>query len=263
MLNGNLPSGIRREANGGVPVNIQDQTTKPVILNFNNVTNSTTLKADATKGAKTIDLASTTGSADGKYIIIFDPSSLNFSFYTQIGAAAVDTITLDSPLDFDYPAGSYVDLANIDMSVNGDVTPVTFGLRGAGSPPGVDLSVHITGINFFCIAATAVDLTKFADIAALTKGLILRKRDGTFQNIVNIKNNAMISAFSERFTITQATNPVQGEDGFYGSARFAGQDNLGVAINLNIGEDLEFIVQDDLTGITYLSISATGHVTQD
>ena len=263
-LKGNLPSGIPRESNGAVPVNLQDQTSKPVLLNFNNVTNSTTLKADAVKGASTIDLTSTTGSADGKYIIIFDPSSLNFSFYTQLGAAAGDTITIDTPLDYAYPAGSYVDLANINMAVDGSVTPVTYGLRGTGAPPGVDLSVDITGISFYCLAASAVDLSKFADLAALTKGLVLRKRDGDYMNIENIKTNAQLGSFNPHsFIITQATNPAQGQDGFYGSFTFAGQDNLGVAVRLAIGEDLEIINPENLSGITYLSFAAKGHVVQD
>lgn len=251
------------DKNGGVPVNIQDQTTKPIFLNFNNVANSTTLKSQATMDARTIDLTDTTGTAAGKYIIIFDPSSGNFSFYTQLGAAVGDTITLDTPLDFSYPAGSFVDVSDINLAVNGLVTPKVFGLRGVGTPTGVELTVDITGINFFCLASSAVELSLFADVTALTNGLVLRKRNDDIVNIANIKSNGQIASIANIFVITEATNPAQGQDGFYGSVDFAGQMNLGVAIRLPIGEDLEFIIQDNLSGITFLAVTASGHVIQN
>lgn len=256
-------SVIPIEQTGGVPVDIQDQTTKPVILNFNKVENSTALSAQATKGANTITISDTTGFVDGRYIIIFDPTSNNFSFYTQLGAPSGNIITLDTPLDYAYPIGSYVDSAITDMSVNGNVTPQVFGLRGTGIPPGVELTVDITRIIFYCVASSAVDLLKFANITALTKGLVLRKRNDEVQNFFNIKTNADIAGLMYDFIILQATNPAQGEDGFYARLTFAGQEKIGVAIRIPVGEDLEFVVQDDLSAITLLKVIAEGHVVQD
>ena len=57
-----------------------------------------------------------------------------------------------------------------------------------------------------------------------------------------------------------ATNPQQGQDGFLFRLTFAGMNKLGVAIRLNPGEDLQFLVQDDLSGITVLEVTAEGHV---
>lgn len=262
-MSGGDGSIVPLEDNGGVPVNLQDQTTRSLILNFNKVTNSTTLSVPAVKGAYTITLTSTTGFASGTYVILFDPSSMNFSFYKQIGVAVGNVITLDTPLDYAYPAGTNVDAATTNMNVNGAVTPQIFGLRGVGTPPGVDVTVDITRILFYCIAASAVDLSTFADIAALTRGLVLRKRNSVVENIFNVKSNAELAGLMFDFSVSAATNPVQGEDGFFARLTFAGQEKIGVAIRLPVGEDLEFIIQDDLSAITSLQVIAEGHLIQD
>lgn len=250
------------EINGGVPVNLQDQTTRSIIVKFNEVSNSTTLDIPAIKGAYTIKPTSTTGFIDKKYIILFDPASENFSFYTQIGAPAAGIVTLDTPLDFAYPAGAFIDAAITDMSVDGSGTPRVFGLRGTGSPPGVDIQVDITSIIIQCMTLTAVSLVKFGDLSALTRGLVLRKRNSIIENIFNVKSNNQLSGIME-FDPIVASNPGQGIDGFRAELIFTGQENIGVAIRLPIGEDLEVLNQDLLTGLTSLEMTAKGHIVQD
>jgi len=60
-----------------------------------------------------------------------------------------------------------------------------------------------------------------------------------------------------------ALNPVQGIDGFVARLTFAGQNKVGVAIRLPIGQDLEVLVQDDLEAITKLEIVAEGHIVDE
>ncbi len=222
---------------------------------------STDLSIPGVKGAYTIKPTSTTGFTDGRYIILFDPASENFSFYTQIGAPAAGIITLDTPLDFAYPAGAFVDVAITDMSING-ISTRTFGLRGTGAPPGVDIRVDITTIIIQCVADSATDLDKFGDLTALTRGLVLRKRNDVVQNIFNVKSNNEISGVMKYDPVVTA-NPGQGIDGFRAELIFTGQENIGVAIRLPIGEDLEVLVQDNLTDLTFLEITAKGHLVQD
>lgn len=246
--------------------NLQDQTSRAIILKFNEISNTTALSVAGTKDTNTITVSSTTGFTAGKYIIVFDPLSKNFSFYTQIGAAVGNVITLDTPLDFSYPIGTNVDTAITNMNVDGSGTPRIFGLRGMGSPPGVDIKVDITRIMFHCISALPVDLTTLGGIAGgLTKGIVCRKRDGIFQNIFNIKTNGELEgglAFDH--TIHAATNPQQLIDGFSSRFTFAGQSKVGVAVRLPVGEDLEMIIQDNLNigvpTLTLLEMTAEGHV---
>lgn len=258
----NLTSPL--ESNGGVPVNLQDQTTRPLIVKFNEVSHSTDLDIPAVKGAYTIKPTSTTGFVDKKYIIIFDPASKNFSFYTQIGAPAAGVVTLDTPIDFAYPAGTFVDAAITNMGVNGSGTARVFGLRGIGAPPGVDIVADITRIIFHCVAPGAVALDTFASLTALTRGLVMRRRDGTIQNIFNLKTNGEIAGIMFDHNITIAGNPAQGGvDGFISRLTFAGQNKIGVAIRLPIGEDAEILVQDALQTIPLLEVIAEGHIVTD
>ena len=63
--------------------------------------------------------------------------------------------------------------------------------------------------------------------------------------------------------VSQSINPAQGVDGFTARMTFAGQNKVGVAIRLPIGEDLEFIIQDDLTNIVTYEVVAEGHIVDE
>lgn len=263
----NSGTWVKYYTGGAKDVAIQDQTSRPIIVKFNEVSNSTTLSVAAVKGEYTITVASTTGFVDGKYIIMFDPASENFSFYTQVGAVAGSVVTLDTPIDFAYPVGTFVDTSTTNMNVDGSVTPRVFGLRGTGAPPGVDITVDITRIIFQCTTNSAVSLPLFGNLTELTNGLVLRRRDGAVQNIFNVKTNGDIAGIMFDFNVTAALNPVQGRDGFVSRLTFASQGKIGVAIRLPVGEDLEFVVQDDLADgspdITLFEVIAEGHVVVD
>ncbi|MEE9571453.1 MAG: hypothetical protein V3W20_00220 [Candidatus Neomarinimicrobiota bacterium] len=248
----------------GLDVNIQDQTTDPIIVKFNQLEESTTLSSAASIDDMTITLTDATGTADGKYIILFDPNSVRFTTFIQIGAAAGNVITLDCPIDFDYPAGTFVDITETNMNVNGSVTTQTFGLRGAGAPlPGVELDFDLTRIIISCETTDAVDLSKFGDIiGGLTNGICCRRRDGKFQNVFNVKTNKDIAGIMFDWVVFDAQNLQQGQHGFIGRLTFAGQNKLGVTIRLKIGEDLEFLIQDNLSTLLTLEVIAEGHIVQ-
>lgn len=246
-------------------VALQDQTTDPIIAYFNQVHNSTTLAVavpDVSTDPRIIVVASATGIVIGSYIILFDPASTRFSTFFVTAVNGVN-ITLDTPVDFEYPIGTSVDVAIVDMSVNGSVTPQVFGLRGTGAPPGIELSFDVTRIIISCIAASPVDLSLFADITALTNGLMMRSRNARTKNIFNVKDNREMAGIMFDFAVTSALNPAQGEDGFIGRLTFGGQNKLGVVIRLPIGDDLEVWVQDNLTAITDFRIIAEGHIVED
>lgn len=254
----------------GQDVNNQDQTTDEIIARFNKVSHGTTLASSGSINDKTITLTDPTGAAAGKYIILFHPESERFTPFFQVGAAAGNVITLDSRLDFDYPAGTFIDLADTNMAVDGSVTAQTFGIRGIGAPPGVDIEFDQTRIIMSCLCETAVDLAKFADLDPLTHGIEFRMRDGRYHNSFNVKTNREIDAiFGTDWKPYEAINPVQGQDGFTARVTYSGLDKMGVAKRMRIGEDFEATVQDDLLTIqsagrqiTLLEIFTQGHITQ-
>jgi len=130
--------------------------------------------------------------------------------------------------------------------LNGSVTPQTFGIRGSGVGEPIGAEFDITRIIIKCHASTAVDLNKFGDLAKLTNGLILRKRDDIYQNLFNIKDNGELAGLLYDWTVYQASHPTQAVDGFAARLTFSGQSKIGVTVRLAAGEDLEFIIQDDL-----------------
>jgi hypothetical protein len=178
------------------------------------------------------------------------------------------TFDIDTPFDFAFPAGTYTDVSTTNLNVNGSVTPQVFGLRGVGTPPGVNLTVDITRLIFSCITTSAVDLSKFANFTALTKGLVCRVRNGTYENVFNLKSNREIAGIMFDWTPFASTNPQQGVDGFISRLTFAGSNKIGVTKRLALSEDLEIIVQDDLATaqggetITTFEIIAEGHIVE-
>lgn len=247
---------------GGIDVNNQDQTTPSIITKFNKVLNSTTLAAEAARGSRDIVVADATGFIIGRYIILFNPTTERYMWGYATNVVGT-TVTLDTPLDSTFPIGTYVDSAITNMNVNGSVTPQVFGLRGTGSPPGVDLAADITRIITSCETDSPVNLTLFGDLPALANGLVLRRRNGDFYNILNVKDNFEIAGIQFDFNVSQALNPAQGIDGFVCRLTFGGQNKIGVVQRLPIGDDLEIIIQDDLTGLVRFEIVAEGHIVDE
>lgn len=243
---------------------VNDQTTPALITKFNQSQTSTVLTAEGVQFSYDIEVASTVGMSVGtSFIILFDVGTGRF-YLGYIIAINGLTVTLDTQLDFAFPVGTIVDVTITDMSVDGSVTPQIFGIRGLGIIPGIDQEYDITRIIFKCFTTSAVDLSKFGDIAGgLTKGLALRHRDGTVNNIFNVKTNGDIEGITLDWKPFSAQNPNQGQNGFSARLTFGGQDKIGVVQRIGPGEDLEIIVQDDLTGITLLEIIAEGHQVEE
>ena len=131
------------------------------------------------------------------------------------------------------------------------------------------MSFDLTRVIFKCKTLTAVDLNTFGDLAKLVKGLAFRARNGTYQNIFNVKDNGELAGIMFDFQVAAATNPQQGQDGFTARLTYAGMEKIGVAKELPIGTDFESIVQDNLLvaqsasrQITLLEIIAEGHITE-
>ncbi len=249
------------EIDGSTRATLQDQTTPVIIVPFNFVDETSTLAAPAAYNDTSVTVTDDAGMADGDHFVIYGETNTNYYIGQVVGTPVANVVQLDTPIDSAFPAGELVSGGNTNMAVDGSSTPVTYTLRGAD--PGIDITIDITRILFQCQTLTAVDLSTFGDIAGgLTKGLVLRRVDGTTQNIFNIKTNGDLAGIAYDFTVAQATNPQQGVDGFNSRLTFAGQSKIGVALRIGPGDSLEFIIQDDLSTISLLKVIAEGHVVQ-
>jgi len=248
---------IATVTNGGLDVNIQNHFTPTVIVKFNKINVKAVLSSAAIVGAYTLIVNSSIGMSIGNYLIVYNALSNRYTTFIVLNIVS-NTITLDSSIDYAYPIGSNVDVGITNMNVNGSVTPQTFGIRGTEIGNEVPTTIDITRIIFKCLTSGAVDLNKFGNITTLTRGLLFRLRNGVTRNIFNVKNNGEIAGIMLDWIPYSASNPAQGVNGFTARLTFSGMEKLGVTIRLSPGEDLECLIQDDLTGITSLEITAEG-----
>lgn len=241
-------------------VTIENQTTPVIILPMAKEVTRTTLAANSVVGLYDLSVVSSTGFVIGHHLRLVDPDSDRF-YYATILDIQANVITLDTQLDFVYLAGSQVVDAVINMAVNGALIPVIFKHRlGSPSTPS---DTDITRIILTCTTSTSIDLSKFGDLAPLGRGLTFRKVGGRSNNLFNIKTNADLSNIAYDFVVYDSTNPAQGLDGFSSRLTFAGTNKIGVALRVGKDDNLEVIIQDDLTGLTSLVMIVEGHATEN
>ena len=114
-------------------------------------------------------------------------------------------------------------------------------------------------LTFFIVlkpfgSPVAPDLSKFGDIVGgITRGVQIRRVDGTYQNIVNFKTNGDMNNIMYDLTIQAAKGSQQ--DGL--TARFT-MSALGAVVRIGEGEDLQIIIQDDLTSLGSFTMIAEG-----
>lgn len=251
------------ESNGGVPVNIQDQTTRLLDLYFLKVdpASFTTLSADAAPNDRTVTLTSTTGFVAGSMIGLSTATESKFYFGVQLGAPVGNVITLDTPLDDYFLTGTNAFSTSFDLNVNGDVTPQIFQIGPVGV--GTGLEVDLTRVMGYMEHASAMDDSKFGGRAALTKGIVLRRKyNGTYQSVWNAKTNGEMSLIcaSDFFYTSKAP---AGFNGARFRNTFGGQEKHGVVVRLAPTETLELVIQDDLTSFNRFNMMAQGHFTQN
>lgn len=252
--------GVVAENDSCYPVCIQDQTSPVLIITMLQPLASATLAADTVYNGYTIEVDSATGMAIGQSVRIIDIVNNRF-FQGSIIDLVGTTITTDMPMDFVYTAGVEVATGNLNMAVDGSVTPVVFSLRiGSTSIPA---TADVTRMIMVCEANTAVDLNKFGDLPELERGVVFRSTNGTTQNIWLTKSNRGLVGIGYDWTPYAASNPSQGIDGFGWRLTFNGQEKLGVALRVQQDENLEIIIQDDLTGLVSLSVVLEGHAVEE
>jgi len=238
----------------------QDNTAPPFIVFVNQIANGTDTDTAtiAVYDAYSVDVVDITGFVVGYTAVIADPLTGRF-YFGKIMSIVGNTITLDTPFDYDYPVGSLCDCRRLNMNIDGSTTTEKFYIRGEGTRE-IPAVFDISRIIITCTTATPCDLSTFGDLAALTNGLVMRRVNGETTNIFNVKSNQDLANLAFDFQIYDKTRPNEGQDGFTCRLTFNGQSKMGVAIRIGPGEDIEFLIQDDLSALTNLKIIVEGHI---
>jgi len=242
-------------------VNIQDQHSPPFDLLFTQAKGApTTLSSGVAVNDKTIEVASAANITVGTYLGVFSGDSDEGRYYWgDVLEVSETTITLDSPMDYEYQVGDTVLPTITNMAVNGSVTPQVFAIQAGDS----GIYLDITRIMLSMVCDTQPLLSKFGDITALTHGLVFRYRDHVYRNLFNWKTNYDIGVYSYDLSVYDATHPVNDLFGLNCRFTYAGQDKHGVVIRIGPGEAAEFVIQDDLSDLVHLQAIAEGHLVVD
>ena len=247
-----------RVTNGGLDINIQDQHTKVIHGFFAKLTATpTTLSVAASAGDYTLTVTNTAGFVDGAQLELVDAAGTAM-FATQLGAISGNTLTIDTPVERPFAIGATIFPMNTNMKVDGSSTVQIFQF----GPVGLVFEVDITRVMGYLQSSTTMDDGKFGGITALTKGCVFRKNngDGTYYNYGNAKTNGALSMANFDFAYT-----AKAPGGSYGArwrGTFAGPSKRGVTIRLSAGESLEWLIQDDLTGLDVFNLMAQGHIVE-
>ncbi len=240
-----------------VDVFVQDQTSPAFDQFFLRAISTTTLELAAAEDAYTVEVAAGHSLTAGDFIGII---GVTRAYQGQIISIAVNVLTLDTPINFAFPAGSTVVEADRELNVDGTAPDrITFVV----SAP-TDQTVDITRIMMQMQLSNAPDFSAFGDIAlGLANGVVLRANNGVKTNYWNVKNNAEFAHLAYDYNTYAATNPAQGVWGIALRYSFAGQDKHGVAVRLEPGDALEIIIQDDLSSLLLFRMIAEGHIIVD
>lgn len=219
---------------------------------LNTTATSTTLAANASAGSYTLSFTSATGFAIGDYLYINTTSfeRTNPKITNIVGT----TITIDRQLDTDHVIGDTVTKVIINMHVLGtQASPISFRI----SPP----SGEVWLISRFIISMVdnvAGDLTKFGGITALTNGVIMRSYiNGSYYTFTNWKTNQEIKEDMGDISFDDRA----GGTGSYGISAVGSLldlDRVQSRLDGDAGDYIEFLVQDDLTGLTNFRIKGQG-----
>ena len=229
----------------------QDQHTPPIFLKFNQITGQSQLTSATVIDTRVFNVVDGTEFEVGESFSIVNALGKRF-FAAKIVSISSNEITVASLIDFEYQIDDYCNSRKTNMAVDGSVAPQKFSIRGAIEQE-VPVSLDITRTIWGALCDKAVDLKKFIDIPALTNGVLVRKINrvtGQTLNYFTLRSNYDFDLHTLDWVPYLSTNPQQGTNGMTCRLTFNGDDKCGVTIRLNEYDDLEMIVQDDLTVLT-------------
>ena len=248
------------EENGGIPVNVQDQTTRPFSIRVNQILDTNfTLANSPVVNQYDINLIDTSSLIIGDKIAFLEQNGDAQLMQGQILGILGNTITMDRPVPYNFtPSATIIFTFDNQINVDGSITTEVFGITNF-----FDESIDITRFIFHCRDATSMDDGTFCGRSMLPRGVLLRKKllDGNYINYFKVRSNGGWGELA--YDKSYDDKAPAGLYGFTTRLSYAGQSKHGVTIRLAPGESIEFLIQDDLTGLESGILMVEGHFVQD
>lgn len=241
--------------NGGLDVNIQDQTTQVIDL-------YAFLEGgafDLAVGVAIDDTQFTAVDASGMTIgdiVCFQED--HYFMQAIILDINVNLVTIDTPFDFAFTIAGGCTYGTKNLAVDGSVSPIVARV-GPGNLAD-DVQWDIVRVLFSLTDQTSMDDAKFGGIPALTNGIILRTKNGITKNIFNVKTNGQFRL--RNFDAEYTDRAPAGFFGFSSRRTFGGQSKNGVVLRLEAvtNDQIQIIIADDLTELDTFEVMIQGHM---
>jgi len=232
-----------------------DDNTEPQDLLFAESLSQFTTAADTTASTTTTleyDFTATAGHGlvNGDQILLI---TTDRSFRAYVTNVVANVITVDTPIDFVFPSGSIGLVINTNMAVDGSATPRIFKVQAGATP------VLIRRIVISITDGSSMDDSKFGGIPALGKGLVFRIVNSFQKSIFNFKSNDDFKLWAGPSDLVYSDKSPAGVYGVGTRLTFAGKEKHGTVLKLSGTDELQFVVQDDLTDLATLICSAQGN----
>ena len=239
------------EPDGAIRAQLQDNQSELVGLKICQFLANIVLSANTVIDTWTIELVAGHGVVAGNTICLRE----NGRHYQAVALnVATNTITLDTPLDYAFTVTANAFRSSDAMNVNGSVTRQIFRV----APP-AGSKWDILGCEFVITDNTAMDDGTFGGIAALTRGLVLRKKDTVYKNIFNVKTNGDFAFRCD--SVRYAEKPPSGTGyGFTAYRTFNARNGIAIRLDGDKGDEFQVIIQDDLTGLSSFRAGVWVHV---
>lgn len=268
-----LDQPLNKDSRGNLEVVKQDQFTNVIdlylIKKLDDLTILNNLAIDGT-----VANVETTGHTPliGEYVCFKEGSAFYQAKIINVAPISGNqyTITLNTPFDFAYTTVGGCSINTVNLAVDGSVTPQVFSLSPKGLGVGVKWDVVRVTLAFLGDAVTGPDSTpdntSFGCQDAITKGIVLRHKNGVVKNVFSASTNQELKTrCAGDLSITPAN-----KNGLFGvDARrtFNGDDKNGVVVRLESKEtgsdEIQVIIQDNLTPHDTILVNVQGHVVED
>jgi hypothetical protein len=181
------------QKSGTVDISIQDSTSPLIVIRASELKSETTLTALAVIDANTFTVADATGVIIDDQFTVFSTVDQRYSIFDIIGVLG-NVITVDSPIDFAYKIGSFVQIGNHNLAVDGSVTPRIFGVRNTTAND-LDLSLDFTRMIFSMELTSSGDYDEFGNITLVNETYYELEPYQVNQTFYEVTNRTITSTY--------------------------------------------------------------------
>lgn len=254
-------------------VHVQDQHTEIIDLKFSQKVGDITLKADYNVDDQIIRIETTWIIPTLLHTVCL--KDIDWVAFLQTWILVVTPVSwniydikLDTPLDFPYTTADWCSLTITNMAVDWSVTPQIFKITPFWLDPSVEWDIIRAmfwfGWTWVSVWDPVPDDWDFWIQPALTNWVILRAKNWTIKNIFNVKTNWALRqrCWGDLLYVPASKVWIYA---IHGRRTFNWSEKNWVAIRMKakLWDELQIIIQDDLTHMNIFEAIVQWHVVED